>query len=396
MCVFLQVEIMKKQMILGCALLLSVACVSAAEAEAELKAGNSGVKAEINADTDKDLKAESRISTDTRVEAEAQSKPNGFKGTDIIGLEVRNMQNQKLGEISDFIVDLSANRTVYAVVAAGGFLGIGGKQLAVPPGAFVVTNRDDMVLWDANKELITSAPAFDRHNWIAMADADFGRQVYSHYDQSPYWNAQINEAAGAEPRRQTNGVVVNSRTTTNRLNNPPPGPGWEPAYRPQGESDIEAARAQGRPILGKVIRGSELIGMPVLNKERTKLGDIKDVMVAMPSGKVQYAVLGSGGVLGVGDKLVAIPLNDFTLSEDGEALLLYVAPETIKNAKGLLRTNWPDSADPNWRASVETEVDNDPAGAKVEVKTDHDLDDKLDFDLRKNDGPEAKIEVKKD
>ncbi|MGZ4981792.1 MAG: PRC-barrel domain-containing protein [Methylobacter sp.] len=51
-----------------------------------------------------------------------------------------------------------------------------------------------------------------------------------------------------------------------------------------------------------------MIGNDVYNHKEEDLGDIKEIMLDMCSGKVAYAVLSFGGFLGmVGEKLFAVP-----------------------------------------------------------------------------------------
>jgi sporulation protein YlmC with PRC-barrel domain len=49
----------------------------------------------------------------------------------------------------------------------------------------------------------------------------------------------------------------------------------------------------------------KMIGLDVYNQNNDKLGDISDLLVDQ-TGKVQTAVLGVGGFLGVGERLVAV------------------------------------------------------------------------------------------
>src|SRR5262245_29348281 len=52
-------------------------------------------------------------------------------------------------------------------------------------------------------------------------------------------------------------------------------------------------------------RASELIGKNVQNRSGESLGEINDLAIDLHHGKVPFAVLSFGGVLGVGDKLFA-------------------------------------------------------------------------------------------
>jgi sporulation protein YlmC with PRC-barrel domain len=56
-----------------------------------------------------------------------------------------------------------------------------------------------------------------------------------------------------------------------------------------------------------------LLGNDVYNRDGQDLGDIKEFMIDMASGKIAYAVLSFGGLLGLGDKLFAVPWAALTL-----------------------------------------------------------------------------------
>ena len=61
---------------------------------------------------------------------------------------------------------------------------------------------------------------------------------------------------------------------------------------------------------GPALMGADtLIGNDVHNHEDDDLGDIKEIMLDMRSGTIAYAVLAFGGLLGIGEKLFAVPLS---------------------------------------------------------------------------------------
>jgi sporulation protein YlmC with PRC-barrel domain len=55
-------------------------------------------------------------------------------------------------------------------------------------------------------------------------------------------------------------------------------------------------------------RINKTIGIDVYNRENQKLGDISDILID-PAGKVQAVILGVGGFLGVGERLVAVSFD---------------------------------------------------------------------------------------
>lgn len=89
--------------------------------------------------------------------------------------------------------------------------------------------------------------------------------------------------------------------------------------------------------------------MEVQNQDGQRLGDIKDIVINLDKGTVSYAVLSSGGVLGVGEKLLAVPLNAFTRSADERHLVLNATRENISQAESL-GNNWPSVQNPSFGA----------------------------------------------
>jgi uncharacterized protein YrrD len=97
-------------------------------------------------------------------------------------------------------------------------------------------------------------------------------------------------------------------------------------------------------------KASKLIGMEVRNEEGEKLGSIQDIVFDLDASRVSYAVLSSGGVLGVGDKLLAVPLSAFGRSTtDDKCLILRATTQNIRQAESI-RDNWPAVQNPSFGA----------------------------------------------
>lgn len=99
-------------------------------------------------------------------------------------------------------------------------------------------------------------------------------------------------------------------------------------------------------------KASEIIGMEVRNTENEKLGKVEDLIVNLGSGHVSYAILSMGGVLGIGDKLVVVPTDQFTYAVGEKKLTLNTSKEVLKNAPRFEKGKWPDLNDPQWDAEA--------------------------------------------
>jgi sporulation protein YlmC with PRC-barrel domain len=97
---------------------------------------------------------------------------------------------------------------------------------------------------------------------------------------------------------------------------------------------------------------SNIIGSRVHNLRGESLGDIKDMVINPEDNQVVYAVISFGGVLGLGEKLFAVPLKVMKRSAEANTFIIDVAQERLKNAPEFNRDNWPQMTDPRWIASV--------------------------------------------
>jgi len=111
-------------------------------------------------------------------------------------------------------------------------------------------------------------------------------------------------------------------------------------------SDYRNQSTEG--FLTKANKASGLIGMDVRNPQNEKLGDIKDIVLDLHSGKVAYTVLSVGGFLGIGDKYIAVPPSEFTVAPDGRNLILNADKAKIQSAPGFAKNDWPDINNPSW------------------------------------------------
>lgn len=102
------------------------------------------------------------------------------------------------------------------------------------------------------------------------------------------------------------------------------------------------------------LSASTLIGAVVKNPQDESLGELKDVMISTTSGKIAFGVLSSGGMLGMGKKLFAIPWEAFRVDAGKERVILDVSQERLNDAPGFDKDHWPNFADPTVVAQVQT------------------------------------------
>ena len=104
---------------------------------------------------------------------------------------------------------------------------------------------------------------------------------------------------------------------------------------------------------GPELMGADtLLGNDVCNDKGENLGEIREFMIDMASGKIAYAVLSFGGLLGMGGKLFAVPWSALKLDTAHKRFTLDVAKDTLKNAPGFDKAHWPAMSDKTWAAGV--------------------------------------------
>lgn len=120
----------------------------------------------------------------------------------------------------------------------------------------------------------------------------------------------------------------------------------------KGQTDGGSGADVG-PGPGPALMGADtLIGNDVYNQKAEDLGDIKDIMLNMRTGRVSYAVLSFGGFLGMGEKLFAVPWGALTLDTENKRFVLNVEKDRLKSAPGFDKDKWPNMADASWAEGI--------------------------------------------
>jgi len=97
-----------------------------------------------------------------------------------------------------------------------------------------------------------------------------------------------------------------------------------------------------------------LIGEDVYNRQNESLGDIKEIMIDMARGQIAYAVLSFGGLMGMGDKLFAVPWQSLELDTNNKRFILDASKDHLKAAPGFDKDNWPDMASADFGSQIHT------------------------------------------
>ena len=304
------------------------------------------------------------------------------KASDLIGMTVNNYQNEKLGKVSDLAVDVESGRIVQVILSTGGFIGIGDTLTAVPPGALHHDVAQKVLHLDANKEKVKGGPAFQSANWAECCDSNHLSAVYGYYGEESSFrfihkgdavldglrnpDGQINRegqrnADGTFTRdgqRNADGTLNkdgqltrdgqrNADGTLNTASSRDADGTWE-RNRPlrERQSMIPMSR------LGYVQKASKIIGTSVKILQDEKLGQVENLLVDLSSGRIVAVIVSSGGFLGMGDELSAVPPTALRFNTDRDALQLDASKEMLSSSPHFKANQWPDFNQPSYAAGV--------------------------------------------
>lgn len=103
------------------------------------------------------------------------------------GTRVYNTAGERLGSIDNIMIDKRSGKVAYAVMAFGGFLGIGDRHHPVPWGMLKYDTELEGYVANLDKSVLENAPTYGPEDRVDWGDEVWGRRVHEHYKVPPYW-----------------------------------------------------------------------------------------------------------------------------------------------------------------------------------------------------------------
>lgn len=103
----------------------------------------------------------------------------------LIGDSVVNGAEENLGDIKEIMIDMHTGQVAYAVLAFGGFLGMGEKLFAVPWQALHLDTLNKRFVLNIDEERLKNAPGFNPDAWPDMNDIAWAKQIHTFYGTDP-------------------------------------------------------------------------------------------------------------------------------------------------------------------------------------------------------------------
>lgn len=76
----------------------------------------------------------------------------------------------------------------------------------------------------------------------------------------------------------------------------------------------------------------ELMGMNVVSQQGEEVGEIQDIRLDTQSGRISYIILSRGGVLGIGDEGIAVPMEALQFNPGSDQVTLNAEQSKLDNA----------------------------------------------------------------
>jgi len=232
--------------------------------------------------------------------AEPVKRADGNLATNIIGETVYNGTGddaQNIGSVNDIVLS-KEGKAESLVIGVGGFLGLGAKNVTYDfnKAQWAEKNGDRWLVAQTTKEELQAQP-------------DFNRKAY---DPAPATTAS-NEPAATAPAATTAPAAAPTDKTAEA-------PAATTAPDQTRTAAIDKSTLTEMPI-GEV-RGEDLKGATVYGANDAKVGEIGDVVLA-PDKKTDAVIVNVGGFLGIGEKEIAVGLDNlkFMTDKDGKKYL---------------------------------------------------------------------------
>src|ERR1039457_6054922 len=315
----------------------------------------------INPKTDETASPRQHLTT-----ARSERLIGAAKATDIIGMTVQNLQNEKLGKVDDLAVDVESGRIVQVILSTAGFLGIGDSLTAVPPGALHHDVANNVIHLDASKEKLKTAPKFDLSKWDESTQSNQVIEAYGYYGEEPYFvahrdayrtsNSDVNHAVEL-PRNQDGTINTDAPSTVEKVRNAELAGNTISTRNPDGTSTRERYASENEPkssssSLGFVQQASKLMGTSVKNLQDEKLGKVENFMVDLSAGRIVAVIISSGGFIGMGDELSAVPPTALRFNAEHDTLRLDASKEMLASSPHFKANEWPDLSQPDYAGGI--------------------------------------------
>jgi len=94
-----------------------------------------------------------------------KGSPSSWRASQVIGLNVKNAEDETIGEVQDLVLDMKSGEILAVVISSGGFLGVADTLSAVPITVLRYDGNAKAFKTKLTKEQLGKAPQFKSTEW---------------------------------------------------------------------------------------------------------------------------------------------------------------------------------------------------------------------------------------
>ncbi len=118
-------------------------------------------------------------------------------------------------------------------------------------------------------------------------------------------------------------------------------------------STLGTGEMTGQTTSADHIEASRVSGTSVYSTDGDKLGSIDDIVLGKRDGQVKYAILASGGFLGIGEDYYPLPWQTLKYDERQGGYVIGVTIDQLKGGPSFGRDARPSWSDPAYGSGVD-------------------------------------------
>jgi len=217
------------------------------------------------------------------LEQHLQSK--SLRVSKLVGMELQTRSGDNLGEVEDVLRATAPGQHMQLIVMTGG-LGADQKLIAMPFDEVQINAKGDELYTTRTKEQLAAAPAVQ-------------------LDRRTAGNATPAERSAAEANRDA----------ANRGAAPQPGAAEPRTTQPAAPG---AGQRSAASTASSQQRIADMVGAEVVGSGGDKVGEVDDIVISTAGADSIRAVLQVGGLAGIGEKRISLPLSQITVERPAD------------------------------------------------------------------------------
>jgi sporulation protein YlmC with PRC-barrel domain len=156
----------------------------------------------------------------------------------VLGTKVLGEDRERLGEVSDLIIDAQRGRVLYGLFDHGGMMGMGERHLAIPWRTFEWDTTNRVLTLPLSTDRLSSAPRLERDDWQRLSDPLF-RTRFDDFFVGGGWGDSVALSKFNDLVRRSQAITVRGTIRNIELVEPVAGIGNERALRIQTDDGNE-------------------------------------------------------------------------------------------------------------------------------------------------------------